>query len=611
MEFSTFVITSKGQSLMAKLMQGRGKADFTAIKLSNQTYTAAQLAGLTALSGIKQIAPITKKTIVNATSIQIEGAVDNKELTAGYNIQTIGLFAQDPDDGEILYAVARATTAGYMPPYNNVTVSGGYFKFLVTVGAAEQVTLTVDPAGYASIGDVQALQADIANIKGYIGLDEETVYGVEVDFANRKFTRLAGAVGRNAGSGFDDIPAFGGRYRCNLTDDGTEVAKYGTAAYTETGKLTQAVYLNPVLNDEGEVTSWGTTYPVGTPVQVMVKQPKFYYRVVPLKTDKIVGGKGYHLRKARYFISMTPKVGFKLHPAFKINGKEKDFIYLSAYEGTLFDKSASAYILDDAQVADFTATTGDKLCSIAGAKPASGLTQNLTRRNCGILAENRGTGWRQSFAASIAATQMLFMIEYATLNTQTAIGNGNTQKTDDSATNMSEVTGATANLGNTSGAVTNTNNIQIVTYRGEENLWGNIWKWVDGINVYFNGEGTNNNVFVADNGFTESKNTSPYTDAGFVVPAVNGYVNAFGYSEDCDWLFMPSEVANGANSSVPVGDYFYSSTSGAAGYRVSRLGGSWDNWGYAGGFYWVVGDAPSSRSRAIGGRLAYIPGEAA
>ena len=611
MEFSTFVITSKGQSLMAKLMQGRGKADFTAIKLSDQTYTAAQLAGLTTLSGVKQTAPITKKTIVNTTSIQIEGAVDNKELTAGYNIQTIGLFAQDPDDGEILYAVARATTAGYMPPYNNVTVSGGYFKFLVTVGAAEQVTLTVDPAGYASIGDVQALQADIANIKGYIGLDEETVYGVEVDFANRKFTRLAGAVGRNAGSGFDDIPAFGGRYRCNLTDDGIELGKYGTANYTETGKLTKTIYMNPVVNDEGDVISWGATYPVGTPVQVMVKQPKFYYRVVPLKTDKIVSGKGYHLRKARYFISMTPKVGFKLHPAFKINGKEKDFIYLSAYEGTLFDKSASAYILDDAQVADFTATTGDKLCSIAGAKPASGLTQNLTRRNCGVLAENRGTGWRQSFAASIAATQMLFMIEYATLNTQTAIGNGNTQKTDDSATNMSEVTGATANLGNASGAVTNGNNINIVTYRGEENLWGNIWKWVDGINVYFNGEGTNNNVFVADNGFTESKNTSPYTDVGFVVPAVNGYMNAFGYSEDCDWLFMPSEVANGANSSVPVGDYFYSSTTGGAGYRVSHLGGAWYNWGDAGGFCWYVDGAPSARYRNIGGRLAYIPGEAA
>ena len=44
-------------------------------------------------------------------------------------------------------------------------------------------------------------------------------------------------------------------------------------------------------------------------------------------------------------------------------------------------------------VADFTAGTGDKLSSIAGAKPCSGLTQDLTLPNARILAHNRGSGW--------------------------------------------------------------------------------------------------------------------------------------------------------------------------------------------------------------------------
>lgn len=598
MEFSSFVITNKGQALMAKLMQGTGVADFTAIKLSSQTYTAAQLASLTSLSNVKQTAPVTKKTVVNSTSIQIEGAVDNTGLSTGYNIQTIGLFATDPDEGEILYAVAIATTAGYMPPYNGVTVSGGYFKFVVTVGNASQVTLTVDPAGYASIGDVQALEAEIADLKGFVGLDDDSVYGVEVDFANRTFTRLAGAVGRTAGTGFDSIGAFGGRYRCNLTDAGVEVAKYGDAGYTETGALTSAITI-------GE-----TEYAVGTAVQVMVKQPKFYYKVVPLKMDKISGGKGYHLRKARYYVSMTKQPGFKIHPAFMVNGVEQDFIYLSAYEGSLYDVSASAYILDDSQVADFTASTGDKLCSIANAKPASGLTQNFTRRNCGILAENRGTGWTQAFAATISATQMLFLIEYASFNTQAKIGNGNVSKTDDGSTNMSELTGATANLGNASGAVTNGNNINIVTYRGEENLWGNIWKWIDGLNIYSNGNSTNNSVFVADHSFVESKNNDHYKDAGFVLPPNDGYVNAFGYSEEFDWLFLPSEVGNGASTGVPVGDYYWQSTA-SAGYRVARLGTYWDDGSAAGGFCWRVAFAPSDRGRSVGGRLAYVPNQAA
>ena len=601
MEFSSFVITNKGQALMAKLMQGTGVADFTAIKLSSQTYTASQLAALTSLSNVKQTAPVTKKTVVNTTSIQIEGAVDNTGLSTGYNINTIGLYATDPDDGEILYAVAIATTAGYMPPYNGVTVSGGYFKFIVTVGNASQVTLTVDPAGYASIGDVQALEAEIADLKGFVGLDDDSVYGVEVDFANRTFTRLAGAVGRTAGTGFDSIEAFGGRYRCNLTDAGVEVAKYGDAGYTETGALTQAITLG---EDDDAVT-----YPVGTVVQVMVKQPKFYYKVVPLKMDKISGGKGYHLRKARYYVSMTKQPGFKIHPAFMVNGVEQDFIYLSAYEGSLYDVSASAYILDDSQVADFTASTGDKLCSIANAKPASGLTQDFTRRKCGILAENRGTGWTQAFAATASATQMLFLIEYASFNTQNKIGMGNVSKTDDGSTNMSELTGATANLGNASGAVTNGNNINIVTYRGEENLWGNIWKWIDGINLYANKD-TNHNVYIADHSFTESKNNDHYKDAGFVTPATSGYVNAFGYSEDYDWLFLPSEVGNGASTSVPVGDYYYQNAA-SAGYRVAFLGGVWDYGAYDGGFCWGVAYGPSRRIRSIGGRLAYVPNQAA
>lgn len=148
MEFSSFVITNKGQSLMAKLMQGTGVADFKNIRLSSTVYQASQLAALTSLTNVKQTAPVTKKTLVNSTAIQIEGAVDNKSLSTGYNINTIGLYAQDPNEGEILYAVAIAKTAGYMPPFNGVTVSGGYFKFLVTVGNASQVTLTVDPAGY-------------------------------------------------------------------------------------------------------------------------------------------------------------------------------------------------------------------------------------------------------------------------------------------------------------------------------------------------------------------------------------------------------------------------------------------------------------------------------
>lgn len=589
MEFGTFVITNKGQALMAKLMMGAGKMDFTAIRTSETAYAQDAIQALTALSNIKQTASISDVVKVNDVSIRIRGAIDNSTLSTGYNIRTIGVYATDPDEGEILYAVARALTSGYMPPNNGVTSSGANFDFILTVASASTVNLEIDPAGVATLTDVLLLENEITNLKGFVGYTEDDVYGVEVDFENKTFTRLAGSVGRNEGSGFDDIPAFGGRYRCNLTDAGVELSKYGEAGYSETGKLTQAVTV-------GE-----TTYPVGTNVQVMVKQPKFYYRVVPLKSDRIVGGKGYHLRKARYYISMIPKTGFKLHPAFIQNGREKGYVYLSAYEGSLYDQSAGAYILNDAQIADFTANSGDRLASIANAKPISGLTQNLTRRNCGILAENRGSGWYQSYGALVACSQLLFLIEYNSFNSQTKIGNGVIGKSSGEGSET-EITGATTNLGNTSGEVINTNGYSCVSYRGEENLWANLFKWVDGINVYpYN----IHELYIADHNFTESKNDGHYKNAGITVAKANGYISAFAYNEEYDWLFFPSEVIG--DSALPIGDYCYQYSTYTAGYLTARLGGDWNNGARAGLFYWGLHGAPSSRYRDVGGRLAYVP----
>ena len=274
----------------------------------------------------------------------------------------------------------------------------------------------------------------------------------------------------------------------HLTNDGKVVAYYGEAGFTTTGKLTQAVTIA-----KGENAG---TYAAGTIVQTMVEQPKFYYKVVPLLVEH--NALGSKVRKARYYVSATPKAGFKLHPAFIENGNENEKIYLAAFEGSLWDASASAYILDDAQVADFA---NDMLCSIANAKPASGLNQNLTRANTRKLAQKRGSGWEQGYVATAAASQLLMLVEYATFNVQSVIGNGAVNKTDDGTTSMTENSGATVSLGNASGAVTNANGIQIVSYRGEENFWGNIWWWVDGMNEQNPStfaEGDFGTLFVAD-----------------------------------------------------------------------------------------------------------------
>lgn len=575
-EFSKLVITNKGQALLAKMIAGEGSVEFTKVSASSTAYTDAQLEGLTSLSNVKQTSLISKITRTNGVAIKVEAAFTNTELTAGYYMKALGLYAVDPDDGEILYAVTRETSGNcYMPAYNGITVSGAYVQLVTTVGNAENVSLEVDQAAVATIGDIQDLQKQIADLEAFIGYSDEDIFGVEVDFTNKVFTRLSGAVNRTPGAAFDSINAFGGRKRCNVADDGTVTAYYGDSGYTTTGKNA-----------------------AGTPVQVMVEQPKFYYKVVPMVLEK--GAKGMKIRKARYYVSDTLKPGFKVHPAFVENGNVNPYIYLAAFEGSLFDTSANAYILDNAQVADFTA---DKLSSIAGAKPAGGDTQNLTRANTRLLARKRGSGWEQAYAATAAASQLLMLIEYASFNMQTAIGNGNTEQSS-SAANI-QYTGATVSLGNASGAVTNANNIQLVSYRGEENFWGNIWGWVDGMNeenpaTFESGDfGT---LYVADHGFADDSKAAPYKNTGIHPVQGSGYVSAFGYSEEFDWLFIAVEYSG--NNALPVGDYAWNNNSG---WRVAGLGGYCNDGSVAGAFYWNLHSAASSRSWSIGGRLVYVP----
>ena len=475
------------------------------------------------------------------------------------------------------------------PDDYGVTASGGFAEItgMTKGGCIKNLQLTTGQYEMDWIPAPEDVdQAErLADMDAYIGYTDGDIYGVEVDFANRKFTRLAGAVGRSAGAGFDSIHCFGGRRRCNVANNGTVTAYYGEAGFTTSGKLSN-----------------GTTA-----VQVMVEQPKFYYKVVPLDVAIISEGKnkGYHMRKARYYVSDEPKAGFKLHPAFIENGKTNDFIYLAAFEGSLWDSSASTYILDDAQVADFDA---DMLSSIANAKPISGLTQNLTRANTRKLAQKRGAGWEQAYAATIAASQLLMLIEYASFDMQKAIGNGVTNKTDDGKTSMTEITGATVNLGNASGSVTNINGYNIVSYRGEENIWGNIWAWIDGMNeenpTPF-AEWQVGTLYVADHGFVDDSKASPYKNTGIHPCYGGGYISAFGYSEEYDWLFIPSEHTG--NSSLPVGDYTWN---GNPGWRGAILGGRWHDGADAGAFYWTLNITRSDRGRTVGGRLVYVPTKA-
>lgn len=434
---------------------------------------------------------------------------------------------------------------------------------------------------------------EVADIKAYIGYTDDDIVGLCVDYKNKTFTRLAGAVNLSQGADFNKFEMYGGRRRCNVLDDGTITAYYGDEGYTEDGSNGQ----------------------------VMVFQSKFYYKVVPLKLEKNTdSGIGFHLRKANYYVSSKPKTGFKLHPAFyDENGNEIDYILFSADEGSMFDVSAKAYVNDNVDES-ITYEDGDLLCSVAGKKPISGLRQGFgTRSVFESMANNRGSGWHLETIKATSANQLLMMIELGAMHTQEGIGRGVVSIADNASYNCSSLTGSTADLGNGTGQATKTTN-EIggtqtaytksgkvsVSYRGVENPWGNIRKHIQGINIWGDGSMSGGQPYVAnDFAFNDSTHSDNYEPVGFTIANASGYIKAMGYGgENYDWLLMPSEI--GGTSALPVGDFLYA-TPNLNGYRVAIFGDSWATGGYAGGFCWHCTYGVNGRFRSFGGRLIYVP----
>ena len=440
--------------------------------------------------------------------------------------------------------------------------------------------------------DISDVESSLADLKTYIGYTDGDILGLQADFENKRFTRLGAAVGKTAGSDFDTdaFPMYKNRRKCNVADDGTINAFYGDAGYTEDGSNGQ----------------------------VMVYQPKFYYKTVPLKLERADTGLGCNIRKANYYITATPRPGFRLHPVFHdSNGNEVEYVLFSAYEGSAYAPSLERIIDENTDTLSYS--EGMKLCSVANVKPISGkLTGFGSRNNLEVMANARGAGWHIDTVQAIAANQLLMLIETGRFELQSVIGKGVVSLI------SSAITGAAASFGNGTGEASVTYAViggtayseggkRSVCYRGLENPWGSLCEHVNGINVWGNGSMYGGQVYIAgDFDFSDNRHTGNYHAAGFLLPnniqvslGFNKYISSFGYSsEDFDWLFIPTE-GNG-NNAAPVGDTFYGSQDLNGNRTVCYGGRNYEGLG-CGCAHWSFSQYVGTRNEGFGGRLFYVP----
>lgn len=617
--------TSAANTAKTNLQDATNTANTAKENLTSATSTAntaksnveaATNAAKTAISNANTAKANLEKVITSATTTQsnlqgvidnanqIKGQLDSSNATAVTSKKNLDSAISDASVAKSQLQEVINSASSVKTSLSNVisTANTAKSNLDASVATANNVLQSLSAENASAASNIDELKSEnfnsqeilsgVADIRAYLGITADDIVGIQVDYKNKTFKRLAGAANLTKGSDFDKFTMFGGRKRCNVADDGSIVAWYGDADYKEDGSMGQ----------------------------VMVYQPKFYYLVCPVEYDPIDTGIGYHLRKANYYVSEKPRAGFRLHPAFyDASGNEIDYFLTSAYEGSIYDVSASAYLLNDEQVMN---TGEDKFSSIADARPASGSSQNLTRPNIEAMAQNRGTNWHGDLIKQVSAEQMLMIIEMGMMSLQTAVAQGVVSLPwttgSDTTSSYAATTGSTASLGNGTGRAEKTTTYEggvakeytvdgktSVCWRGKENFWGNIWKFVYGINIWGNGKmGGGQPYICSDFSFAESKNSGNYEPAGFTVTNANGYISAMGYSTACDWLFIASECLG--NSSLPVGDYTYI-TVNLNGYRIALLGGLWSDGGGAGGFCWSLNNGVGIRARNIGGRLVYIP----
>jgi hypothetical protein len=270
------------------------------------------------------------------------------------------------------------------------------------------------------------------------------------------------------------------------------------------------------------------------------------------------------------------------------------------------------YVKNDATGIDTTATTGDKLSSVAGVKPISGWKNTLPLATMRTLAQNRGSGWGLWNYNQLAAIQLLYLVEYASFHSQSTIGAGVTAVTDATAGNTYNNainTGYTAgvgtggsDLGNTTGecaSVTHystTEAAKPLSYRGIENLFGNINAWVDGINFK-----ADRNPWIADHDFAVDTFAHPYTDTGLTMHTADAYIGNILFGGVLDYGFL--SAAGGGSATTYLCDHQYQATGNA----VLAHGGHWPLGTLGGLFTNYTGYASTISSRNFGARISFVP----
>ncbi|MFW6344713.1 MAG: hypothetical protein ACOC0M_00055 [Halomonas sp.] len=282
---------------------------------------------------------------------------------------------------------------------------------------------------------------------------------------------------------------------------------------------------------------WGAIQDVVVDGQDMVDIPKFYYK------RGTAGG------DAAWWISPDPIDGFEVFPAFLLDGVEVDSFQVGKYQGSESD---------------------GKMQSIPGVLPVADITIGTAISQA--EARNAGTveGFRLLHYDMWLAIQWLYLIEHATMDSQTETGEGR----------VNESTAADVDAADVAEA----------TYRGMVGLWGNVRPWIDGVR-------TNSSVI------ERRTYAGDWASTGETVPNGGDTTFPIDFRTSSPDSFIPDDYSLSNDNSATVPDYMRWRNSGE---YYPHVGGDWGNGSLAGLWFVTCVVTSSFSSGSFGGRLARV-----
>lgn len=181
-KWNAWVLTKKGRALYAKVDAGRTKLVLTKMALGDGA--PSELENCTELTNKVIDMGVTSIAVENETTCTVEAALNTAALTDTLTVREWGLYATDPDEGEILLGIATDSEPDRVEPNGGVAAYEQTMSMTLVTSAAANVTVNINSSVLASMDALKDSEAkltakiptktsQLANDSNFVAADAE------------------------------------------------------------------------------------------------------------------------------------------------------------------------------------------------------------------------------------------------------------------------------------------------------------------------------------------------------------------------------------------------------------------------------------------------------